>query len=134
VGFLTGTQELVLTTSGKTVGGGGHYVSIRKADPDGTLFSAAGYNAPPDTTVDPPWVNRPHYILFRRTPCQQLIDKVKMLEQNVENFQTALDNGEIPPPPRTPQRISQAEAQLLKLVRQLAIAKTQLAKCQAENP
>jgi hypothetical protein len=134
VGFVSGTQELVTTTSGKTVGGGGHYVSIRRAHPDGTLFSAAGYNAPSDTTVNPPWLNRPHYVLFGRNPCQLLIDRVAVLENEVRNFQEALDNGEIPPPPRTPQKIAQFEARLRQLKSELGGAKAALTQCQAQNP
>jgi hypothetical protein len=134
VGLLTGTQELVTTTSGKTVGGGGHYVSIRRAHPDGTLFSAAGYNAPPDTTVNPPWINRPHYILFRRDPCQELIDHVDVLERDIESLQDALDSGEIPPPPVTPQKIAAVRKLIAQKRRQLAALQQQLTKCQQENP
>ena len=134
IGLLTRTQELAATTSGKTVGGGGHYVSIRRAYPDEKLFSAAGYNSPPDKTVNPPWVNRPYYILFGRNPCQQFIDQVAILGLDVKNFEEALQNGEIPPPPQTSARIAQFKAQLVKLQHELAAAKAQLAQCQAQNP
>jgi hypothetical protein len=77
---------------------------------------------------------------FRNSPpvvihlCPQLIGRVAKLESEVQNFQEALDNGEIPPPPRTPQRIAKFEAQLRKLERDLAVAEAQLLRCQAQNP
>jgi hypothetical protein len=63
--------------------------------------------------------------------CPDQITQVATLEAQVEDFQDALASGEIPPPPRTPQRIAQARAQLAKLVRSLAAAETWLAQCQA---
>jgi hypothetical protein len=63
--------------------------------------------------------------------CPDQITQVATLEAQVEDFQDALDSGEIPPPPRTPQRIAQARAQLAKLVRSRAAAETWLAQCQA---
>jgi hypothetical protein len=135
VGVLTGKQELVTTTSGPTVGGGGHYVTIRRAYPNEKFFSAAGYNAPPDKTTSPPsWSNHPHYVEFGRAPCQQWIDKVAVLEVDVKHFQEALDNGEIPPPPQTPERIAQFRRQLETLKRELQSARASLSACEAENP
>ena len=75
---------------------------------------------------------------FRSSPpveinmCPALIAEVARAETEVEDFQDALDSGEIPPPPRTPERIAQARAQLHKLQRNLATAEVQLAQCQ--NP
>jgi len=64
--------------------------------------------------------------------CPALIAEVARAETEVEDFQDALDSGEIPAPPRTPERIAQARAQLHKLQRNLATAEVQLAQCQ--NP
>ncbi len=62
--------------------------------------------------------------------CSDLITRVVGLQTAVENFQDGLDRGEIPAPPRTPQRIAQARAQLLRLQRNLGAAETQLTRCQ----
>jgi hypothetical protein len=77
---------------------------------------------------------------FRTSPpvdvhlCPRLVDPVLKLEMDVQTFQEALDNGEIPPPPKTPASIARARAQLRNLQRSLANAAARLAQCQAQNP
>jgi hypothetical protein len=75
-------------------------------------------------------VGRPHYILFGRSPCQQLIDRVASLQSDVKNVQDAL-NGEIP---LLRTQIAQFKVRLRRLERDLARAEAALAQCQAQNP
>jgi hypothetical protein len=51
------------TTKGKTVGAGGHYVSIREHHPNVLTFAASGFNQVIDSTGNK--VHHPHYIVFR---------------------------------------------------------------------
>ena len=45
VGFLTGSTELVSTTSSKGITGGGHYITARMAFPEIDRFIGSGYNS-----------------------------------------------------------------------------------------
>jgi hypothetical protein len=64
VAVLTGPNPTYLaTTSGRSWGAGGHYVSVRRSYPNQQLFSAAGYNYPKHTDPsDSP--GHPHYVVF----------------------------------------------------------------------
>lgn len=74
---------------------------------------------------------------FRSSPpvvinmCAAQIKHGADLESQAEDFAEALASGEIPPPPRTPQKIQAARAQLATLRRSAAAAWGQVAICQA---
>ena len=62
-------------------------------------------------------------------PCKALEDAVNELQGQVTNMQQALDNGEIPPPPRTPEQIAKVKARIVSLEDQLSVAQAELEKC-----
>ena len=74
---------------------------------------------------------------FRSSPavvintCAAPIKRAADLEAQAEDFADALASGEIPPPPRTPERIRAARAQLAKLRRDAAAGWSQVGVCQA---
>ncbi len=61
--------------------------------------------------------------------CQPLSDKLDALEQQIQDLQDALDNHEIPPPPRTPEKIAKVQAEIHKLRAQARNLRTQLKTC-----
>jgi hypothetical protein len=65
VGTLTGKTHLIATTSGRSVGSGGHYVKVRMAFPFVNQFVAGGYNGIKDPKDPVTSVNHPHYVVFR---------------------------------------------------------------------
>jgi hypothetical protein len=66
--------------------------------------------------------------------CPELMVRVAKAQIDFKNFQEAINNGEIPPPPKTPQRIAKVVARLHKLRHDLSVAEAQLSQCQARNP
>jgi hypothetical protein len=62
VAMLTGSgRSFVSTTSGRSSGAGGHYISNREAYPKVSIFSASGFNQP---KVKDKSTSHPHYVLF----------------------------------------------------------------------
>ena len=113
-------------------GDGGQWLTIAVglADPQITLSSDQLKTRQLRFTASNGYRSSPPIVI---NVCPDQITQVATLEAQVEDFQDALDSGEIPPPPRTPQRIAQARAQLAKLVRSRAAAETRLAQCQAPS-
>jgi len=67
-------------------------------------------------------------------PCQSLSDSVDALEQEIQDLTDALAAGEIPGPPRTPEKIAKVRAFIQRLERNLRRLRAELSKCRAQNP
>jgi hypothetical protein len=67
-------------------------------------------------------------------PCQKLANAVDELEQEISDLEDAFSAGELPPPPRTPQRVAQFLNFLNSLRRKLRMEKAALAACRRANP
>jgi hypothetical protein len=66
--------------------------------------------------------------------CWTFENRVAQLAARVEKLQEEIDSGELPSPPRTPQRMAPFLAQLRKLRHDLAIAENKLAQCRSVSP
>ncbi len=63
------------------------------------------------------------------TPCDVLRHRVGELESNIQGLIEALDNGEIPPPPRTPQKIGKVKALIRRQESELLRTQRLLLRC-----
>jgi hypothetical protein len=92
------------------------------------LYADAGHTISVSPSVDP--------FFFKVTPdpCQGLAESADALEQEIQDYLDALAAGEIPGPPRTPERIAKAEAFIHRLKANLRKLQAQLKDCRMQNP
>jgi hypothetical protein len=67
-------------------------------------------------------------------PCKGIADEVQNLMDEIDSLTEALQNGEIPPPPRTPAKIAAVRAFIARLRRQLQNELQALKACRQANP
>jgi hypothetical protein len=67
-------------------------------------------------------------------PCRKLADEVDQLEQEISDLEDAFAAGEIPPPPRTPQKVAQFMRFLHSLELKLRRERAALEACRRANP
>jgi hypothetical protein len=67
-------------------------------------------------------------------PCQSLCDQVNELDDEIQNLIDALSSGEIPPPPRTPQRVAQVMRFIHSLQVRLRHLNQLLEQCRQSHP
>jgi hypothetical protein len=63
-----------------------------------------------------------------------LSDTLDTLNQEIDSLVEALASGEIPPPPRTPEKIAAVKAQIQDLRMQAGKVAKQLDQCRQQNP
>jgi hypothetical protein len=72
--------------------------------------------------------------LFTPDPCQHLCDEVDELQTEVDDLWDAFSSGEIPPPPRTPQRVAAVLRYIHQLEARLRHLRQLLKQCRALHP
>jgi Kelch motif protein len=76
----------------------------------------------------------PLAVTIRPDPCQGLVDEIQNLVDEIDALTEALDNGEIPSPPRTPEKIAKVRAFIGRLRAQLRQRLQELKACRQANP
>jgi hypothetical protein len=76
----------------------------------------------------------PIFFKVAADPCKRLADAVAELEHEIHDLQEAFAAGELPPPPRTPQKVAQFLRFLYSLEAKLRIEKGALAACRRAHP
>ena len=71
---------------------------------------------------------------FFADPCLNLYNQVNTLEAELVDLNIALDSGEIPPPPRTPQGVAQVMRYIHSLEVRLAHQDQLLQQCRQAHP
>jgi hypothetical protein len=66
VAFLTKAKEETPTSSDVSIGGGGHYITLRRGFPNVFEFVLATFNSPKDDSLPQGAYNKPMYIRFKR--------------------------------------------------------------------
>jgi len=99
------------------------------------VLEAAALQPPNQSLLWVPAGNRglPNVPSLIRDPCQSLVDDVHALFDEIEAWQQALEGGEIPPLPRTPEKIARVEAFIASLRVNLSRKVQALKKCRALN-
>jgi hypothetical protein len=76
----------------------------------------------------------PIFFSVSTDPCQKLADEVDELAQEVSDLLDAFAAGELPPPPRTPQKVAQFMKFLHSVELKLHNASAALRRCRMANP
>jgi hypothetical protein len=91
-----------------------------------------GYGGKEITVTDFELLARP--VRQGTDPCKPLSDRLDTLNQEIDSLVEALASGEIPPPPRTPEKIAAVKAQIQDLRMQAGKVAKQLDQCRQQNP
>jgi hypothetical protein len=67
-------------------------------------------------------------------PCQTLCDQVNELSDEIDNLIEAVNSGELPPPPRTPERVAMVMRYIHQLQRRLRQRRLLLDQCRQLHP
>lgn len=76
----------------------------------------------------------PIFFTVSADPCQKLADEVDELEQEISDLLDAFAAGELPPPPRTPQKVAQFMRFIHSLEVKLRNERLALLRCRKANP
>jgi tyrosinase len=101
---------------------------------DPALSSTPPWSAPPATPASVLDHRALGYVYDTQDPCLPLIEEVGLLEDEIASIVDGLDSGEIPSPPRTPEKIARVRAYLRRLETRLASARRQLQACRRAHP
>jgi hypothetical protein len=76
----------------------------------------------------------PFFVKVAIDPCKALADAAAELEQEVDDLREAFAAGELPPPPRTPQKVAMFMKFLHSLEVKLGRERAELRRCRQQNP